>query len=85
MSDKLGIHWFRFDLRLNDNPSLQQLSKVVEIIIRQYTDILTNTWLHWKRYLKLLHITPVRSIFTPPPLIIPRSLIRGGKDTRVPI
>ena len=34
----------------------EQLSKVVEIIIRQYTDILTNTWLHWKRYLKLLHI-----------------------------
>ena len=40
----------------------EQLSKVVEIIIRQYTDILTNTWLHWKRYLKLLHIFELKKV-----------------------
>ena len=36
MSDKIGIHWFRFDLRLNDNPSLQQLSKVVDSVLPIY-------------------------------------------------
>lgn len=38
----------------------EQLSKVVEIIFRQYTDILTSAWLHWQRYLKLLHIFELR-------------------------
>ena len=27
MADKIGIHWFRLDLRLNDNPSLSYLNK----------------------------------------------------------
>ena len=36
MSDKIGIHWFRLDLRLNDNPSLQQLSKVVDLVLPIY-------------------------------------------------
>ncbi len=36
MTDKIGIHWFRLDLRLNDNPSLDQLSKEVDKIIPIY-------------------------------------------------
>ena len=36
MSYKIGIHWFRLDLRLNDNPSLYQLSKQVDKIIPIY-------------------------------------------------
>ena len=36
MTDKIGIHWFRLDLRLNDNPSLNQLSKEVDKIIPIY-------------------------------------------------
>ena len=33
MVDKIGIHWFRLDLRLNDNPSLIYLNKQVDKII----------------------------------------------------
>jgi deoxyribodipyrimidine photo-lyase len=33
MADKIGIHWFRLDLRLNDNPSLIYLNKEVDKII----------------------------------------------------
>ena len=33
MVDKIGIHWFRLDLRLNDNPSLIYLNKEVDKII----------------------------------------------------
>ena len=33
MADKIGIHWFRLDLRLNDNPSLIHLNKEVDKII----------------------------------------------------
>jgi len=36
MTDKIGIHWFRLDLRLNDNPSLNHLSKKVDTIIPIY-------------------------------------------------
>ena len=37
MSDKIGIHWFRLDLRLNDNPSLEfSLSKEVDKILPIY-------------------------------------------------
>jgi len=36
MTDKIGIHWFRLDLRLNDNPSLNQLSKEVDKILPIY-------------------------------------------------
>ncbi|MDC0161917.1 deoxyribodipyrimidine photo-lyase, partial [bacterium] len=36
MSDKIGIHWFRLDLRLNDNPSLIHLNKEVDKIIPIY-------------------------------------------------
>ena len=36
MTDKIGIHWFRLDLRLNDNPSLSHLSKAVDKIIPIY-------------------------------------------------
>ena len=36
MTDRIGIHWFRLDLRLNDNPALFELSKVVEKIIPIY-------------------------------------------------
>ena len=36
MTDRLGIHWFRLDLRLNDNPSIDQLSKEVDKIIPIY-------------------------------------------------
>ena len=36
MVDKKGIHWFRLDLRLNDNPSLIQLTKEVDKIIPIY-------------------------------------------------
>ena len=33
MAVKLGIHWFRQDLRLNNNPSIEALSKQVDKII----------------------------------------------------
>ena len=36
MNDKLGIHWFRLDLRLNENPSLNYLAKEVDKIIPIY-------------------------------------------------
>ena len=36
MTERIGIHWFRLDLRLNDNPSLEQLSKEVDKIIPIY-------------------------------------------------
>ena len=36
MSSKIGIHWFRLDLRLNDNPSLYKISKEVDNIIPIY-------------------------------------------------
>ena len=36
MTYKIGIHWFRQDLRLNDNPSLEELSKEVDKIIPIY-------------------------------------------------
>lgn len=36
MKDRFGIHWFRLDLRLNDNPSINQLAKEVEKIIPIY-------------------------------------------------
>ena len=36
MTDRIGIHWFRLDLRLRDNPSIDQLSKEVEKIIPIY-------------------------------------------------
>ncbi len=36
MTDKIGVHWFRLDLRLRDNPSIDQLSKEVEKIIPIY-------------------------------------------------
>ena len=36
MSDKIGVHWFRLDLRLNDNPSLDQLSKEVDSVLPIY-------------------------------------------------
>ena len=36
MADKIGIHWFRLDLRLNDNPSLIHLNKQVDKIIPVY-------------------------------------------------
>ena len=36
MMDTVGIHWFRLDLRLNDNPALYQLSKEVDTIIPIY-------------------------------------------------
>ena len=36
MTEKIGIHWFRLDLRLNDNPSLYQLSKEVDKILPIY-------------------------------------------------
>ena len=36
MADKIGIHWFRLDLRLSDNPSLFQLTKEVDKIIPVY-------------------------------------------------
>ena len=33
---KLGIHWFRQDLRLSHNPSLEALSKKVDQIVPIY-------------------------------------------------
>ncbi len=36
MKDRIGIHWFRLDLRLNDNPSIDQLAKEVDKIIPIY-------------------------------------------------
>ncbi len=36
MTDRIGIHWFRLDLRLNDNPALYELSKEVDKIIPIY-------------------------------------------------
>ena len=36
MDDKIGIHWFRLDLRINDNPSLIYLNKEVDKIIPVY-------------------------------------------------
>ena len=36
MTDSIGIHWFRLDLRLNDNPSLDQLLNEVDTVIPIY-------------------------------------------------
>ena len=36
MTNRIGIHWFRLDLRLNNNPSLNQLSKEVDKIMPVY-------------------------------------------------
>ena len=36
MSDKIGVHWFRLDLRLSDNPSIDQLSKEVDLVLPIY-------------------------------------------------
>ena len=36
MTEKIGIHWFRLDLRLNDNPSIYNLSKQVDTILPIY-------------------------------------------------
>ena len=36
MTLKLGIHWFRQDLRLSQNPSIEALSKKVDQIIPIY-------------------------------------------------
>ena len=36
MTDRIGIHWFRLDLRLNDNPALYELSREVDKIIPIY-------------------------------------------------
>ena len=36
MNDKTGIHWFRLDLRLNDNPALDQPGKEVNTVIPIY-------------------------------------------------
>ncbi len=36
MTRRLGIHWFRQDLRLSQNPSLEALSKKVDLIIPIY-------------------------------------------------
>ena len=36
MADNIGIHWFRLDLRLNDNPSIENLSKNVNSIMPIY-------------------------------------------------
>ena len=36
MMDRVGIHWFRLDLRLNDNPALYELSREVDKIIPIY-------------------------------------------------
>ena len=30
MNKPIGIHWFRYDLRLKNNPSLSNLSKKVD-------------------------------------------------------
>ena len=36
MKTKLGIHWFRQDLRLSQNPSLEALSNKVDQIVPIY-------------------------------------------------
>ena len=36
MTNRIGIHWFRLDLRLNDNPALYELSRQVDKIIPIY-------------------------------------------------
>ena len=36
MADNIGIHWFRLDLRLNDNPAIDKLSKDVGSIMPIY-------------------------------------------------
>jgi deoxyribodipyrimidine photo-lyase len=36
MIDKIGIHWFRLDLRLDDNTALEQLSQEVDLILPIY-------------------------------------------------
>ena len=36
MKLKLGVHWFRQDLRIDDNPSLEALAKKVDKIIPIY-------------------------------------------------
>ena len=36
MVDNIGIHWFRLDLRLNDNPSIENLSTNVSSIMPIY-------------------------------------------------
>ena len=36
MNYKIGIHWFRFDLRLNDNPSIFEISKDTDSILPIY-------------------------------------------------
>ena len=33
MNKPIGIHWFRYDLRLKNNPSLSNLSKKVDKVI----------------------------------------------------
>ena len=36
MADNIGVHWFRLDLRLSDNPSIENLSKNVASIMPIY-------------------------------------------------
>ena len=36
MKKKIAIHWFRFDLRVSDNPSLNYLSKNYDNIVGIY-------------------------------------------------
>ena len=36
MADNIGVHWFRLDLRLSDNPSIENLSKNVASILPIY-------------------------------------------------
>ena len=36
MADNIGVHWFRLDLRLADNPSIENLSKNVASIMPIY-------------------------------------------------
>ena len=42
MTDRIGIHWFRLDLRLNDNPALYELSKEVDKIIPIYDHVIVD-------------------------------------------
>ena len=45
MKKKIAIHWFRFDLRVCDNPSLNYLSKnglTFEVINKSFTQIKGN-------------------------------------------
>ena len=36
MKKKIGIHWFRYDLRTVDNPSLNHLSKNYDNVLGVY-------------------------------------------------